>query len=145
MHNKNALLKNNKVVYHSARIVHGTSYSDVTSRERPNLGPYVNFLDTCLRPSVRRTSFVRSIRTPRRCDVFSTSATSKDVPKTYVCAQIRSSSRRPLTSCRGGCGAKSFKLSLAIWSLLWLWKFRGLRQAKGRFFFWPEFHLRCMS
>ena len=49
----------------TARVVHSTSYSDVTSRGRPNLGPYVIFPDVLIRPGVRRTSFVRPIR-PRR-------------------------------------------------------------------------------
>ena len=44
----------------SARVVLSTSYSDVTSRGRPNLGPYVSF------PDVR-------IRRGRRKDVASTS------------------------------------------------------------------------
>ena len=90
------------VLTHSARVIHNTFYSDVTSRGRPNLGPYVSFPDVLLRPDVRRTSFVRPIRTRRREDVFSTSATNKDVPKTYARAQISSSSRRPMTSCRVG-------------------------------------------
>ena len=55
---------------HSARVVLSTSYSDVTSRWRPNLGPYVSFPDVILRPGVRRTLFVRPIRTRRRCDIF---------------------------------------------------------------------------
>ena len=77
-------------------------FSDVTSRGRPYLGPCVSFPDVFLRPGVRRTSFVRPSRTRRREDVFSTSATNKDVRKTYAWAQIRSSSRRPMTSCRVG-------------------------------------------
>ena len=40
---------------HSARVVHSTSYSDVTLRGRPNLGPNESFPDVLLRPSVRRT------------------------------------------------------------------------------------------
>ena len=87
---------------HSARVVHSTSYSDVTSRGRPDFGPYVSFPDVLLRPGVRRTSLVRLIRTQRRCNVFSTSATNNDVRKTYVRAQIKSSSRRLWTSCRVG-------------------------------------------
>ena len=44
-------------ITHSARVVHSTSYSDVTSRGRPNLGPYVSCPDVLLRPGVRiRTS-----------------------------------------------------------------------------------------
>ena len=89
--------------FHSASVVHSTSYSDVTSRGRPNLGPYVSFPDVLLRSGVRRTLFVRSIRTWRRWDVFYTSATNKDVRKTYIWAQIRSSFRRSGTSCRLNC------------------------------------------
>ena len=89
---------------HLARVAHSTSYSDVMSRGRPNLGPYVSFPDVLLRPGVRITPFVRPIRTRRRCNVFSTSATNTDVRKTYVRALIRSSSRRSWTSCRVGSG-----------------------------------------
>ena len=88
------------ILTHSARVVHSTSYSDVTSR--PSLGPYVSFLDVLLRPGVRRTSSVGRIKTRRQYDVVFASATNKDVRKTYVRAQIRSSSQRPWTSCRVG-------------------------------------------
>ena len=40
---------------HSAKVVHGTSFSDVTLRGRPTLGPYKSFQDVFLRPGVRRT------------------------------------------------------------------------------------------
>ena len=91
------------VVSHSARVVHSTSFSDVTSRGWPNLGPFVSFPDVLLRPGVRRTLFQRATRTWRRCNVLSTSAKNKDVRKTYIRAQIRSSSWRPCTSFRVGC------------------------------------------
>ena len=58
------------VFTHSARVVHSTSLSDATLRGRPTLGPYESFPDVLLRPVVRRTSFVRQIRTRRRCNVF---------------------------------------------------------------------------
>ena len=41
---------------HSARVVHSTSYSDVTSRGRPDMGPYVGFRDVLLRPGVWSSS-----------------------------------------------------------------------------------------
>ena len=62
-------------------VVNSTSYLDVTSRGRPNLYPYVSFPDVLLRTGVRLTLFVRSIRTRRRSDVLSTSATNRDAGK----------------------------------------------------------------
>ena len=38
-----------RLVSHSARVVHSTSYSDVTSRGRPALGPYESFPDVLIR------------------------------------------------------------------------------------------------
>ena len=88
---------------HSVRVVHSTSYSDATLRGRPTLGPYKKiFPDVLLRPVVRRTLYVRPIRTRRWCNVFSTSATNKDVRKTFIRAQSRASAQRPWTSCRVG-------------------------------------------
>ena len=47
-------------ITHSARVVHRTSHSDVTSRGRPALGPYVSFPDVLYVPaSVERHSYVR--------------------------------------------------------------------------------------
>ena len=53
------------ILSHSARVVHSTSHSVVTLRERPTLGPYESFPDVLLRPGVRRTYLVRPIRTRR--------------------------------------------------------------------------------
>ena len=87
---------------HSARVVNSTSLSDVTLWGPPTLGPYERFPDVLLRPDIRRTLFVRLIRTRRRCNVFSTSATNKEFRKTYIRAQNRTSAQRPWTSCRVG-------------------------------------------
>ena len=64
---------------HSAMVVHSTSHSDLTFRGRPTLGPHKSLPDVIVRLGVRRTQFARQARTRRRCNVFSTSATNKDV------------------------------------------------------------------
>ena len=83
---------------HSARVVHSTSLSDVTLRGRPLFGPYKSQF-TSRRPyNVIRTSVSDATSMPR----LFYAATNKDVRKTFIRAQSRTSAQRPWTSCRVG-------------------------------------------
>ena len=84
----------------SARVVHSTSHSDVTLKGRPTSDPYESFPGVSYVLASIERNFVRPTRTRRRCNVFSTSVTNKEVRKSSIRTQGMASAERLLTSCR---------------------------------------------